>query len=124
MKKMMTIIICIFFFGLFDVNAQSINGLPIEAIDSDYIEVGYAPRQKKVVQMDLGSPFNDKIYTSEYKRSGILGGYRGEIKDENGEIIEFETKIDLINFFSKHGFKVTASYAEDDFAVHFILERR
>jgi hypothetical protein len=101
MKRFILISLFIFSGSLF-LNAQTVNDVPIKDIDVEYVQiVGTAkPLSNKVsIEIDFGQ--QNKLFR---KRDT-------QLRDENGDLVEFNSMIDALNFMSKNGYKYKDAYA-------------
>ncbi|MFM1914045.1 MAG: hypothetical protein RIR51_1898 [Bacteroidota bacterium] len=120
MKKLI-LLIAIMVLGTISLNAQTVNGLPIGEIDSDYLEIIGRVRgtTKVAVEVDFGQ---GKKFGSNLTRKNV-------ILDENGKSIVFNSIIDALNFFSFYGYEFVNAYAHqvgqtDEVQYHYILRRK
>jgi|TARA_B110000908_G_C10170558_1_gene410614 hypothetical protein len=99
--------------------SQSVNGTPIEDIEAEYIQiVGYSKllSNKVTIMIDFGQ--STKFFNS---------GKEKVVKDENGNLVKFNSMIDALNFMSKNGYEFQTAYA---FAIgnqnvyHYLLKKR
>ncbi len=120
MKKL-TLLLALYILGALNLNAQTVNGVPIEEIDSDYLEILGRVRgtTKIAVEVDFGQ---GKKWSSNLTRVNV-------IKDENGKSIVFNSMIDALNFFSFFGYEFVNAYAHpvgmtEEVQYHYILRRK
>ncbi len=120
MKKLILLLaLCIL--GALNLNAQTVNNIPIGEIDSDYLEILGRVRgtTKIAVEVDFGQ---GKKWSSNLTRVNV-------IKDENGKSIVFNSMIDALNFFSFFGYEFVNAYAHpvgmtEEMQYHYILRKK
>ena len=84
--------------------AQTVNDLPLNKIDVDYVQIIGTPKAfstKMNIVLDFGQ--NTKFFTISNKEAVI--------KDANGKNMEFNSMMDALNFMSKNGFELSNAYA-------------
>ncbi len=91
MKKL--IILAVFTFGMLaTTQAQTINGLKIENLKTNYIElICLEYRSGPVIYVNYGQNF-----------------YGDTVLDKEGKPIKFKSSIEALNFFSKYGYDLIA----------------
>jgi hypothetical protein len=118
MKKLISLTFCLAFFGLANSFSQTINDIPIKEIDIEYIQIvgsGNFRVGKVGVRIDFGNE-NKYLSTKEIR-----------IKDENGDLLEFNSMIDALNFLSKNGYEFIDSYTiphDYNDTCYYILKKR
>lgn len=107
-------------FIAFAGHSQTVNGVAISDIDSDYLElVGRVRGTTKVsVEVDFGQ---GKKWSSNLTTTNV-------IKDENGKVIVFNSIIDALNFFSFFRYEFVNAFAVQvgitpEVQYHYILRR-
>jgi len=83
--------------------SQTANDVPLKDIDVEYVQiVGTAKflSSKVFINIDFGQ-----------KTKFFSGGKETIIKDENGEVMHFNSMIDALNFMVKNGFEFVNAYA-------------
>jgi hypothetical protein len=99
------------------VNAQTINNVPIKDIENKYIELIANFNQPNIMSgftLDLGH--TNRIFTARDL----------QIRDQNGMILKFTSVVDLLNFFAKNGYELFQTYAlpnGNQSACHYVLKR-
>ena len=99
---------------------QTIDGVAISNIDSDYIMLlGYkALMSNKVsISVDYGQDAAAKIF----------GAGKMVIRDQNNKVVKFNSMMGAVNFFSNHGFDFVNAYAistGNQNVYHFIMNKR
>jgi hypothetical protein len=99
--------IIVLLFPLFIWNnsfAQTVDGQPLDSIDSKYILIMGQSNligTKVVVTLDFGQSAK---WRDRYKGNNLL-------LDENGERVIFNTMIDALNFFDTYGFDFVNAYS-------------
>lgn len=105
--------------GALSMKAQTVNGILIKDIDSDYMQiVGTAKfmSTKLSILLDFGQ--NTKLFS---------GGKETIVKDENGKNMEFNSMVDALNFFSKHGYEFASAYVVtvgNQNVYHYLLKKK
>ncbi|MCL6260642.1 hypothetical protein M3O96_16175 [Aquiflexum sp. TKW24L] len=102
MKKLISLIIGMIILGLSHSFSQTVNDIPINEIDVEYIQIvgtGNFRSGKVKVRLDFGN--ENKYLSSKETR----------IKDENGELLEFNSMVDALNFFGKNGYEFIEAYS-------------
>jgi hypothetical protein len=95
-----------------------VNDIPIKEIDIEYIQIvgsGNFRAGKVEVKIDFGNE-NKYLSTKENR-----------IKDENGELLKFNSMIDALNFLSKNGYEFIDAYTlplEFNDTCYYILKKR
>lgn len=82
-------------------NAQTVNDVPIADIDAEHIQI---VGQQKLLSTKV------KIDVEFGQQNKVLSGHDTRIKDENGYPMIFNSMIDALNFFSKHGYDFLQAY--------------
>lgn len=102
MKKLITLTVCLVILGLSHSFSQTVNDIPINEIDVEYIQIvgtGNFQSGRIKVKIDFGNE-NKYLSTKETR-----------IKDENGKLLEFNSMVDALNFFSKNGYEFIEAYS-------------
>lgn len=91
------IILFVFFFSLIysAVDAQTVNGVPIESIGAEYLQI--TPHHKFLIpivelDVDYGQKRNS-LYSKDY------------LLDDKGKIMEFQSKMHALNYFADLGYE-------------------
>lgn len=96
----------LFLFGAMVSYSQTVNNIPIKDIDVEYIEIvgksAKAFSRKLKVNLDFGQ--ENRAFTQ----------VDSQIKDENGNAIEFNSMVDALNFMNQNGFEFVQVYSTDD----------
>ena len=99
---------------------QTIDGVSIADIDSDYIMLlGYKGlmSNKVSISVDYGQDAAAKIF----------GAGKMIIKDQKNKVVKFNSMMGAVNFFSAYGFEFVNAYAistGNQNVYHFIMKRR
>jgi hypothetical protein len=96
MKKLLLLFILS---SLNQLNAQTVNGIPISEIDVEYIQIkGISnPNSYKInILIDFGQEM--KYYTN------------GNITDDKGKKVKFNSMIEALNFMNKSGYDFVQAY--------------
>lgn len=118
MKKVTAITFFLTLFGLTDLYSQTVNDIPIEDIDVDYIEVVGTSKilsNKLTIELDFGQ--ENKLFNSKDT----------QVKDEDGKRLTFNSMIDALNFFSDNGYEFATAYAVtigNRNVYHYMLKRK
>ena len=111
----------LFAFGIYFLNAQTINDIPIKDIDVEYIQIigtSLPFTSKQDIVIDFGR--RSKYFKP---KTNII------IKDENGKTIDLDSMIDALNFLSNFGFELVSSHGLfnqnlNDRVNYFILRKK
>lgn len=88
--------------GIIKISAQSVNGVPLEEIDAEYIRiVGISKLLSNQVNVMLEFGQQDKIWS----------GKDLAVVDSSGRSITFNSMIDAMNFMARYGYEFQAAYA-------------
>jgi len=101
MKKAV-IIVCLLFIVFFDLQAQTVNDVPIKDIDVEYVQIVGTSRilsNKITVEIDFGQ--ENKLFADKDTR----------VKDANGKNMIFNSMVDALNFMTKNGYEFVQAYA-------------
>lgn len=102
----------------YSLQAQKVNGVPIENIDAEYVQIVGTNKlfsSKVTIEIDFGQ--RTKLLGS-YKESGIV--------DENEQRVEFNSMIDALNFMTSQGYEFVQAYAvssDNQNVYHYLLKR-
>lgn len=101
----------------FNVKSQSVNGVPLKDIESEYIEiVGTRKLMGNQVTIEINFGQQDKIFKT--KDTQLL--------DEEGKLLRLNSMIDALNFLSSHGYEFVDAYAigaGGQYIYHYIMKR-
>ena len=104
-------------FGLHYAKAQTVNGVRLSEITSDYIQVKGVKRT-----------FSDKVFISlEY---GQMVSYIDDsyIKDDHGKKMEFDSALDFVNKTKNYGYELFQVFSEqtsnDSSRAVYVLKRK
>lgn len=95
---MMALMMCFAMSGF----GQTVNDVPIKDIAVKYIQiVGTSTLigNKVTIEIDFGQ--QNKLFSSKDT----------QVKDENGNLMKFNSMIDALNFFDKNGYEFVNAYA-------------
>lgn len=85
-----------------NVNAQTVNDIPIKDIDVEYVQiVGTAKLMSNKVTIGLEFGQLDKVWSAKDT----------QIKDESGNKLVLNSMIDALNFMAKNGYEFVQAYA-------------
>ncbi|MBC8464356.1 MAG: hypothetical protein H8D62_01640 [Bacteroidetes bacterium] len=116
MKKILSLIAFVYFST--SVYSQSVNGIPIQEIDVEYIQIVGTSKllsTKVSIQIDFGQA-----------TKFMKGGKEKIVTDENGKLVQFNSMIDALNFMSKNGYSFESAYAltiGNQNVYHFLLRK-
>ncbi len=99
------------------MEAQTINGKPIQSIDSKYISiVKYSGGENSGFKVSVDFGQDTKLFDF---------GKHSVILDKHGNRMKFNSMIGALNFMSQFGYEFVQAYSEyDDMGtVHFIMEK-
>jgi len=118
LNYMKIIFILTLLFFLFQMTfAQTVNGVPMDSIKTDYVEIVGTEKflsTKMNVEIDFGQ--RQKYWTQKDTR----------LVDESGKSLELNSMIDALNFMSKHGYSFVDAYivTKDGINVyHYLLKK-
>jgi len=80
--------------SLFYAYGQTVNDIPISDIDVDYVQIIGTDRM-------LSNRVNVRLDFGQLNRLWVRDTV---IRDENGQLVVFNSMIDALNFMSKHGY--------------------
>ena len=115
MKTIFTLTLLFFLFQM--TFAQTVNGVPMDSIKTDYVEIVGTEKflsTKMNVEIDFGQ--RQKYWTQKDTR----------LVDESGKSLELNSMIDALNFMSKHGYSFVDAYivTKDGINVyHYLLKK-
>jgi hypothetical protein len=117
MRKTILILLAVSLFGFANAYSQTVNGVLIKDIEVQYIQiVGTAQVTSNRVSIEIDFGQLNKVFSSKDT----------QVKDENGKLMKFNSMIDALNFFSKHGYKFVNAYAittNNQNVYHYIMEK-
>jgi len=99
MKKIITI--CILALGITTAYSQTVNDVPLNEIEVEYIQIVGTSKlfnNQVTIQIDFGQ--ENKVFSDNTR-----------IKDENGKPVSFNSMIDALNFMSHNGYDFVEAYA-------------
>jgi tryptophan synthase beta subunit len=82
--------------------SQTVNDIPVTEIDVEYIRIVGTSKtfsNKITVEVDFG------------QQTKFFGKNRMVVKNEEGKLVEFNSMVDALNFFSGIGFEFVTAYA-------------
>ena len=103
----------------FTLKAQTVNGVLIKDIDVEYVQIigEFKPfRTKLMIRIDFGQKI--KLFSS---------GDESFIKDKDGQVLDFNSMIDALNFMSKNGFEFVTAYVatiDTQNVYHYVLKNK
>jgi hypothetical protein len=103
--KMILFLACLFY--AFDSNSQVINGTFLKDIQSEYIFVSGISKNTNgriIVEVDYGQAL---------KTSLLKDNEQPRMKDDKGKNVEFNSMIEVINYFTKNGWDYVQGFAPD-----------
>jgi len=118
MKKFTFILISVCLFGQTELFSQTVNDVLIKDIDVEYIQIVGTSQwlgNKVTIEIDFGQL--DQLFNSNDT----------QVKDENGVLMQFNSMIDALNFFSKNGYDYVNSYAftvSSEKVYHYLLKKK
>jgi len=112
------LILTIAIIGFNYLQSQTVNGIPLEQIDVDYVQiVGTSKSLSNKVTIDIDFGQHDKFFKSKDT----------QIIDENGKKLIFNSMIDALNFMSKNGYEfidANAFVRGGQNVYHFMLKKK
>lgn len=85
------------------INAQKVNGVPIDEIDAEYVQiVGTNKLFSSKVTVEIDFRQRTKLLGS-YKETGIV--------DKDEKRVAFNSMVDALNFMTSHGYEFVQAYA-------------
>ena len=118
MKKLF-LFTTILLFAFVNLKSQTINNLPLKDLDVEYLQIVGASKMfstKVTIQIDLGQ--RTKFFSSKDEM---------QLKDENGEKLEFNSMIDALNFMSANGYEFVTAYVitvSNQNVYHYLMRRK
>ncbi len=101
MKKKLIILAAFIFAAIFHANAQTVNGIPIQEIDAEYVQIvgrGTFLNNKISVDIDFG------------QKNKAFNAKDTQIRDKKGKLAKFNSMVDALNFMSANGYEYVDSY--------------
>ena len=118
MKKLVqAAILGIYFLLGFSSFSQTVNGVPLQDLDVEYIRIYNST-------IGLNPPINIDFGRG---RVAVTNNKHNILRDENNQPINFNTMLDALNFLAKHGFELVQAYVaayDDHRDMHFYILRR
>lgn len=99
------------------VFSQTVNDVPLKDIDVDYVQIVGAGKMfstKLNIQLDFGQ--KDSMWSSK----------EHNLKDKDGNKLEFNSMIDALNFMSENGYQFETAYTvtmDGRSTYHFLLKK-
>jgi hypothetical protein len=103
MKKVVCFLMVVF--SVVSANGQSVNGVNLKDIDTPYLlimGVGKLLSPRVSVEVDFGQKVSSKFF-KDNKEVKIL--------DENGKLVEFNSMVEALNFFTMYNYEFVNAYA-------------
>lgn len=114
-KQILTLVFAIFSIGAM---AQTVNDVPIEKIENRYIEI--VGIQKGLFKRTV------KIHIDFGQRNRAFTNKDVKVLDKDGKTMEFNSMMDVLNFFSNYGYKLADSYGltmGNSNVLHYVMEK-
>ena len=89
--------------AMLSVNAQTINDIPIQDIDVEFVQIVGTAKMMNPNKVTIAVNFGQENKVFSGKDDGI-------IKDETGNKVVFFTMIDALNFMSTNGYDFVDAY--------------
>lgn len=104
-------------FALFDVKAQTVNGVRLSEITADYIQIKQIERT-----------FSDKVFI-EVEYGQITSDSNNLcIKDDNGKKMEFNSALEFVNKVKSYGYELFQVFSEreakSDSSAVYVLKKK
>lgn len=119
MKKIIAIAICLCGFTVFSAHSQTVNDVPLNEIDVEYIQIVGTSKflsSKVIVKIDFGQ--RTKLFST---------GKATILKDDQGKTLDFNSMVDALNFLSDHGFEFINAYAyalNNQSVYHYLMKKK
>lgn len=119
MKKIIAIAICLCGFTVFSAHSQTVNDVPLNEIDVEYIQIVGTSKflsSKVIVQIDFGQ--RTKLFST---------GKATVLKDDQGKTLDFNSMVDALNFLADHGFEFINAYAyalNNQSVYHYLMKKK
>lgn len=99
---------------------QTVNGIPIKDLQSDYVEiVGTSTAGLFSRKMNVFIDFGQQVK--------VFGRNQMVVKDAKGEDMEFNSMIDALNFMSQNGYSFVQAYGfattDSNYIYHYLLRK-
>jgi hypothetical protein len=121
MKKKVFLVLFACLLSGFCSNAQRIDGIPISEIDKEYLQIIGVQKFLKTkwrIYVDMGQESKIRPFTTN----------ESVITDKDGNIVDFNSMIDALNFMSKNGYEYLDSYvffgSEQQNTIYYILKKK
>lgn len=99
--------------------SQNINSVPLKDIQTEYIKVNFSWKNSKAMMARID-------YGQESQTSGFK--YTNQLKDESGEPILFNSKMDILNYFFDNGYElfqaVEEAFKDSGSSTYLILRKK
>ena len=119
MKELIAITFFLTVFGLFQVNSQTVNDIPLKDIDVEYVQILGTSKlmsTKLIIEIDFGQ--RTKFFSV---------GKETILKDETGKALDFNSMIDALNFMAQNGFEFVNAYTitvGNQNVYHYVLKKK
>ncbi|MGM0944516.1 MAG: hypothetical protein ACQEW9_04975 [Bacteroidota bacterium] len=116
MQKILVLVFSSLFSVVFSLQAQSIDGVALEEIESTYIQLtgrGRLFSNTIRVEVDFGQDRSrGKVNDSQ-------------IIDQNGNVVLFNSMVDALNFFDRLGYEyVNSEHISEDSPIQYLLRKK
>ncbi|WP_151675059.1 hypothetical protein [Patiriisocius marinus] len=109
----------LFFTCCFTAYSQTVNDIPIEEIDVEYLRiVGTSRMMSKKVTIEIDFGQDTKFFGS---------GKETQVKDIEGKLVKFNSMIDALNFMSSNGYDFVQAYAfsvNNQNVYHYLMKKK
>lgn len=118
MKNKILIVLCFTLFMSSNFYSQTVNDIPLKDIKVDYIQIVGTSKMfssKLTINLDFGQ--RDKLFNAKDT----------QLRDEDGKLLDFNSMIDALNFFSMNGYEFADAYAitiSNKNVYHFLLKKK
>lgn len=102
MKKIIFILFSFILYNASTAFGQTVNDVPISAIDVEYIQIGSSAKPFSsiiTIQVDFG------------QKSNFMSTESTSLLDKEGSPMEFNSMIEALNFFSQSGYEYLDAYS-------------
>lgn len=116
MQKILVLVFSSLFSVVFSLQAQSIDGVALEEIESTYIQLtgrGRLFSNTIRVEVDFGQ---------DRSRGRVNDS---QIIDQNGNVVLFNSMVDALNFFDRLGYEyVDSEHISEDSPIQYLLRKK
>lgn len=117
MKKIFLIVVVVFISTI--TKSQTVNDIPLKDINVEYVQIVGTSKMfttKVTIKIDFGQ---ETTFFGKYNETVL--------KDDQGNLVEFNSMIDALNFMSQNGYNFVTAYAltmGQTNVYHFLLQKK